>query len=260
MAKVSIITVCYNNLEGLKRTYASIVNQTARKEIGWIVVDGASTDGTPEWLEAHSAEIDRWVSEPDSGIYNAMNKGVRMATGEYCLFINSGDLLNSDDIIEKCIPHLDGTIIIYGDLVTYNPKNGIYGLNKYPRDLRASYFINGTLPHQATFILTTEIKNNPYSEKYRIVSDWLFFAEQIILRNASYKYINEKIGVFYLDGISIKRYGEAVKETKAAWHDTFPECLTSDLLELVHAKRLPFYSVINKIAFYRRKLISGHKN
>jgi glycosyltransferase involved in cell wall biosynthesis len=92
MPKLSIITINYNNLEGLQRTVESVVNQTWQ-EFEYIVIDGGSTDGSADFIESQSETIDYWVSEPDKGIYNAMNKGIAKASGEYLLFLNSGDHL-----------------------------------------------------------------------------------------------------------------------------------------------------------------------
>ena len=93
--KLSIITINYNNLEGLKRTVESVINQTS-KEFEYIVIDGGSNDGSGAYIESKSEHIDYWVSEPDKGIYNAMNKGIAKASGEYLLFLNSGDHLFSN--------------------------------------------------------------------------------------------------------------------------------------------------------------------
>ncbi|MGB8703989.1 MAG: glycosyltransferase, partial [Gillisia sp.] len=96
---LSIITVNLNNLEGLKRTMQSVFEQTWQ-EFEYIVIDGGSSDGSKEYIEANSAKIDHWVSEPDKGIYNGMNKGIKVANGEYLLFLNSGDELSRRNILQ----------------------------------------------------------------------------------------------------------------------------------------------------------------
>src|SRR5688572_27521016 len=100
MPKISIITINYNNLDGLKRTVDSVVNQTWQ-EFEYIVIDGGSTDGSGAYIESKSKHFHYWVSEPDKGIYNAMNKGIVKATGEYLLFLNSGDHFFNDTVLEK---------------------------------------------------------------------------------------------------------------------------------------------------------------
>ena len=177
--KLSIITVCYNNLEGLKRTYKSIVVQTVRKEFEWIIIDGNSSDGTKEFLQEHDNEIDYWSSEPDSGIYNAMNKGVKHSKGEYCLFINSGDLLYKPTAIAQSISYLDdGTDIISGNLITYNPINLTKVEYVVPERLTLYDLYTSYIPHPSTFIRTHNLKEHPYDENYKIVSDWIFFCKR----------------------------------------------------------------------------------
>ena len=98
--KLSIITINFNDAKGLEKTIQSVINQTY-KDFEYIVVDGASTDGSVDVIKKYSNKLTHWVSEPDTGIYNAMNKGTRMASGEYCLYLNSGDFLADNDVLEK---------------------------------------------------------------------------------------------------------------------------------------------------------------
>ena len=112
--KLSVITVNYNNITGLKKTFESVFCQT-NKEFEYIVIDGASVDGSVDEIIAHKADIEYYVSEPDRGVYDAMNKGIKVATGDYCVFMNSGDCFYSDDVVEAALPLLDGTDIVYGN-------------------------------------------------------------------------------------------------------------------------------------------------
>ena len=115
MLKLSIITINYNNLEGLKRTVESVVNQTWH-EFEYIIIDGASNDGSAAYIESQSHHFDYWESEKDSGIYNAMNKGIKVATGEYLLFLNSGDHLFNDSVLEQNHQYLKIYDLVYFDL------------------------------------------------------------------------------------------------------------------------------------------------
>ena len=99
MPLISIITVNLNNLEGLKRTMTSVFEQTWQ-EYEYIIIDGGSTDGSKEYIESFSDKISVWVSEPDAGIYNGMNKGIKVANGEYLLFLNSGDHLFDNRVLD----------------------------------------------------------------------------------------------------------------------------------------------------------------
>ena len=111
--KLSIITVNLNNLEGLKRTYESVVCQTFT-DYEWIVIDGGSTDGSREFIEQHQDKFAYWCSEPDKGIYNAMNKGIMRAKGEYLNFMNSGDCFASNDTLIRVLVDERNEDIIYG--------------------------------------------------------------------------------------------------------------------------------------------------
>lgn len=200
MPKLSIITINYNNLEGLKKTVDSVVNQTWQ-EFEYIVIDGGSTDGSALYIESQSKHIDYWVSEPDKGIYNAMNKGIAKATGEYLLFLNSGDHFYKCDVLEKDHHFLEGKEIIYFNL-NFVDKTKSW-VCKYPEELSFSHFIKDTLPHPATFIkLTLFTKIGLYDESLKIVSDWKFFIQALFKFNCDYKRVNEVLSVYYLDGIS----------------------------------------------------------
>lgn len=244
MKKLSIITVCYNNLEGLLRTCNSVVEQTVRSQFEWIVIDGASTDGTPKWLTEHDAEIDRWISEPDTGIYNAMNKGVRIASGDYMLFLNSGDELNGADIVAKCLPYFDGsTDFIYGDEIHFNPKANESIRPWLPsHSFRPSDFIYHTLLHQATFIKRNS--KSFYREDVGYLADWVFFMESVIQHDATMKRIPLTVSVFWLDGVSTIKADSWGDDRKKIFCQLFSESLYEDLKQLYEIRRLPFFSVI----------------
>ena len=113
--KLSIITVNLNNCDGLQKTIDSVVSQTF-KDFEWIVIDGGSTDGSKELIEQYADHFTYWVSEPDKGIYNAMNKGIRVAKGDYLQFLNSGDYLYDRTTLEKCLLPQNNADVIYGNL------------------------------------------------------------------------------------------------------------------------------------------------
>lgn len=200
MLKLSIITINYNNLDGLKRTIESVVNQTWQ-EFEYIVIDGGSTDGSAQYIESQSAHIDYWVSEPDKGIYNAMNKGIVKATGEYLLFLNSGDHFYSNNILLESHTKIAVYDLIYFNLnVVDEEKNFV---KKYPDSLSFSYFVKDTLPHQATFIRANLFNRvGIYDESLKIISDWKFFMECIFKFNATFIKIDTVLSTFYFDGIS----------------------------------------------------------
>lgn len=198
--KISIITINYNNVKGLEETINSIITQTY-PNIEYIVIDGGSTDGSKEIIERYKAKLAYAVSEPDSGIYNAMNKGIKASTGDYLLFINSGDILIDNQIIEKATSFGITEDLVYGDIVFVNGEE----LTDWIADDELSFktFYEHTIPHPATFIKRSLFeKVGLYNEQYKIVSDWEFFLLATCRYNCSYKHINLLITRFYMDGIS----------------------------------------------------------
>ncbi|MCF7560322.1 glycosyltransferase [Sabulilitoribacter multivorans] len=198
--KISIITVNYNNLEGLKKTIESVKSQTYQS-FEYIVIDGCSNDGSSEFLEKNKELFDYWISEPDNGVYQAMNKGLKKATGEYLLFLNSGDHFISNKVLEENYRELIDASIIYFNLqVVENEKTFI---KEYPSTLSFSYFVSDTLPHPATFIKKEVFSNTHlYREDFKIVSDWKFFMDAICKYNVTYKHINKPLSTFYIGGMS----------------------------------------------------------
>jgi glycosyltransferase involved in cell wall biosynthesis len=197
MLKLSIITINYNNLEGLKKTLESVVNQTWQ-EFEYIVIDGGSTDGSAAYIESQSEYFDYWVSEKDSGIYNAMNKGIVKATGEYLLFLNTGDILNNNFAIKDFFSHPN----FFGDIIYGNYKFEEGG-KVYPDHLTPLFFVRSSLPHQSTFFKKEVFeKMGLYEEKYKVVSDRAFYIKCFLSNQFIFTHINYPLTVFDLSGIS----------------------------------------------------------
>lgn len=237
MLKLTIITINYNNLEGLKRTVESVVNQTWQ-EFEYIIIDGGSSDGSAEYIESQKEHFDYWVSEPDKGIYNAMNKGIVKATGEYLLFLNSGDHLYSDRVLEQNHKSIAGHNIIYFNLQVIDKTETF--IKKYPDELLFSFFINDNLPHVATFIKASLFdKVGMYDESLKIVSDWKFFVESVCKFNSSYIRIDETLTTFYLDGLSsdFKNKDLICEEGQKVLKSSF-QAFIKDSIELVELKTL----------------------
>lgn len=169
--KVSIITIAYNNLEGLKDTYRSIRRQTFC-DFEWIVVDGGSTDGTKEFLEEHNEELAWWCSEKDKGVYNAQNKGTLHARGEYSIYMNSGDSFYADDVLEKVFEQdIANADIVYGNWMLVF-EDGKTRLGRAPEVADLTYFFDDNMCHQSMLIRTEAVRNRPFDESFRIYADW----------------------------------------------------------------------------------------
>ena len=201
--KISIITINFNNLEGLKKTMFSVFNQTWQ-DFEFIVIDGGSTDGSASFIKEHSNTLTYWVSEPDKGIYNAMNKGIVKAKGDYVLFLNSGDFLHNETTLELALnTFTSNEDIIYGDVLLQNTDLGIEKIQAHPSKLPFSYFYRQTICQQSSFIKRKLFDQIFYfNEEYKISSDWEFFVYAIYIEKVSYKKIDLIIAVYNMEGIS----------------------------------------------------------
>lgn len=199
--KLTIITINYNNLKGLKKTFDSVFSQTY-KDFEYIVIDGGSTDGSKDYIEANQDKIDYWISEKDKGVYHAMNKGILKANGEYLNFMNSGDVFFDNFTLNKFNKQNFYEDLIYGNAKFLNNNNKITDFLT-PNELTFYYFYTTSLCHQATFIKKKLfIDYELYNEENKIVSDWEFFLKMIFLYNISVKQFNEFICIYDFDGIS----------------------------------------------------------
>ena len=196
---ISIITINYNNLTGLKKTVESVLSQSY-KSVEYIIIDGGSTDGSKEFIESNVDKIDYYVSEPDKGVYHAMNKGLAFANGNYCIFMNSGDIFYDNDVIHNFINLCKGEDLIYG-LAIWSHTNMYWNP---PRGIRLRDTINKVLiPHQATFYKLSKIKQiGGYNENYKIVSDWIMFVD-FIIQGFSYNKIDLVVCLSEPAGLSL---------------------------------------------------------
>lgn len=216
--QASIITINYNNADGLRRTIDSIAPHVSA-EIEYIVIDGGSTDRSISYIEEYSDKISYWVSEADKGVYHAMNKGIMAAKGDYILFINSGDILNQNININKIKENLSGEDIVYYNLKVEAPDGSMNFVKEYTAELDFLFFLKDTLPHPASFIKREVLVDyGYYNENNKIVSDWSFFMDAICLRGCSYKYIRECISTFFIDGVSSLSENKAIIKTEKENH------------------------------------------
>ena len=194
--KLSVITINYNNRDGLRQTIESVVGQTYR-DFEYIIIDGGSTDGSVDVIKEYADKIDYWVSEKDKGIYNAMNKGVAVAHGEYTQFLNSGDYLCDKDVLEKIFAHNFTEDIVCGNMYT-----SAGNIRLSPDKVTVSYMLTGTLLHPVSFIKKTLFDVYKYDERYKIMGDRDFFMYHIIKENASYRKVDVFVAIFDVTGIS----------------------------------------------------------
>ncbi len=234
--KLSIVTVNKDNAAGLEKTLGSIVEQTAT-DFEFIVVDGASTDGSVQTIEKYSQHpAMRWLSEPDSGIYNAMNKGIRMATGEYVMMLNSGDWLTGPTILQQLLAQIEfhgNPPILYGSTINTWP-DGRTQRNRVSPDARFTMFsfYRGTLDHVGTCIRRELFEQfGLYDESLRICSDWSWFMKVVALGQIQPLHVDIDTIYFDMTGISEsdgKNHDLIAREKRAVLEATLPQAVLED--------------------------------
>ncbi len=197
-AIVSIITITFNAVETLERTIASVEAQDYRA-IEYIVVDGGSTDGTMQVVGRHASTVGRCISEPDDGLYYAMNKGLKVATGEYVWFLNAGDELNSPDTVSRVMNSDRGADVYYGDTVITSMDGSVIGKRRLapPESLTAESFRNGMLVCHQAFIARRSLCPQ-YDTRYKYSADYDWCVK--ILKSARKVVNTHETLVRFLDG------------------------------------------------------------
>ncbi len=163
--KISVITVCYNAVDSIEETIKSVINQTY-DNIEYIIIDGGSTDGTIDIIKRYSSHINYWISERDNGIYDAMNKGIAIASGSYMYFLNAGDTFYNEFVVDKLFKDKNSLCVVYGNVIRSNNRV-IYG-GKFSR-FRLSY---ENICHQSIFYPAKVLKNFQFDTTFKILSDW----------------------------------------------------------------------------------------
>ncbi|MCK9481219.1 MAG: glycosyltransferase [Bacteroidia bacterium] len=177
---LSIITVTWNNLEGLKKTANSINTQTARNQIQWVVIDGKSNDGSVEFIKQHTSANDYWVSEKDRGLYDAMNKGLKAAKGTFLWFLNAGDVVFADNIVQLLNPYFANADLIFGETMLTLPDGSNIGTRsehttrKLPQHLTLQSMLGGMIVnHQSVIVKKSYCPEFDLTWKIAADYDWL---------------------------------------------------------------------------------------
>lgn len=243
--KFSIITVCYNNRDGLEKTIKSVISQTY-KEYEFIVIDGGSKDGSKELLEQYDDKIDFWCSEPDKGIYNAMNKGVKLTHGDYVIFMNSGDYFFNNDVLNNIAKIESNADIIAGNVKRIGSDRPLHPhLNSIFEQL-----YRNTLNHQGSFIRRNLLIKYPYEEEHlKIVSDWKFWIETIIFNNATLYRTDLFVAFQDMTGIS-QDFSALDKEREYVLNHYFPHPLRKELDSFYQLQKQP---VIINLTYLKEK-------
>lgn len=186
----------------LKKTMQSVDSQTYTN-YEYIVIDGNSTDGTLDFLKNYEGKLTKYVSESDQGIYDAMNKGVKMSSGDYVIFLNAGDLFADATTLEKIFKDkIYDSDVIYGDVI----KNGKIKPAEKPHNAHKMYFC-----HQSCFTKLTCLRQFPFDTKYKMSADFNFF-KILTLNNKTFKQLNIPIAIFDTTGVSNTKRSKGLKE------------------------------------------------
>ncbi len=196
---ISIITVTYNAAKTIATTIDSITNQTYQN-IEYIIVDGGSEDDTIDIIKKNKDKITQWISEPDKGIYDAMNKGLKMANGDWCIFMGGDDVFYNKQTIKDIVSHFTNKNNIYYGNVIMSTTKKIYPGNRISKFL----ICRRNICHQSIFYPKKIYKNYSYDLKYPIWADWVYNIKLFSLAPKNFIYINSIISIFNDKGISNK--------------------------------------------------------
>lgn len=243
--KLSVITVNLNNKDGLARTIRSVVGQSA-KDYEYIIMDGGSIDGSVDIIRENESKIAYWESCQDKGIYNAMNKGIVRAAGDFCLFLNSGDTLVSDNAIENVLAALnDKSDIFYAFPMMVNGK-GIVSRLEYDDSIDVNYFLLRTVNHQNTIIRRVLlVEMGMYREDFKIAADWLFFLKAAYLGKRKFSWIDVPIALYTSGGISSTPLGHEIskKEREIGIKEVFGD-MSASILDYIEYKNSVYGSIV----------------
>ena len=253
MPLLSVITINYNNAKGLKQTINSVVSQTVN-DVEFVVIDGGSTDNSIEYVK-NEKRITNWISEADKGIYDAQNKGIQRATGEYLLFLNSGDVLVNDSVLEKISKYLIGNkSFYYGNLIL--KKNDVQEKHIAPRLIDMDFILNSTFWHPCVFIKSSLFKKfGLYNTQFKIAGDYEFFVRCLLKPNVTTEYMNEFITLFDGNGISNNsEYNEILKkEREEAFKINISEIVYESLKKQNIFSRSKYSKLVNLLQKIRGK-------
>lgn len=193
--KITVVTVCYNAVDVIEKTILSVINQTY-SNIEYIVIDGNSIDGTVDVIKKYSDRICKWVSEPDKGIYDAMNKGTDLATGEWINFMNAGDFFVNNHVIEDLLPVFEEKHdVIYGNTIIVNGRSKKFCKAFLDANMMPNFC------HQSSFISTQLMRQYHYDQSYMIAADTDFFCK-LHHNGIKFFYVDQTISIDDTNGIS----------------------------------------------------------
>lgn len=267
--KLTIITINYNNAPGLQKTMESVLTQT-NKNFEYIVIDGASTDKSKEIIQYfdklntaqfNDSTIQQFniTSEPDNGIYHAMNKGIKRAKGDYIQFLNSGDCLVDERVVEDVLNELPDCDILVGNVVSFRP-DGSKRYNKNKKEVSLLTFYRGTIQHTSAYIRRSLFdKFGLYDENLKIVSDWKWYMQVTGLNKADVRFTDRYISLFDMTGISSTQLDKDKAERRRVLEELIPAPILADYDKHTFAidqfERLRRYPFVYKMVWFMERVL-----
>jgi glycosyltransferase involved in cell wall biosynthesis len=260
MPKLSIITINLNNAKGLEKTIESVIDQTFT-DFEYIIIDGNSTDDSVSIIKQYEKKIDYWISEPDKGIYNAMNKGILKATGEYCYFLNSGDVITNNNVLKEVFNDSERREdILYGNHIKIYAEGKMIKVKAKTDLSMIDFFHKSPFCHQAAILKRgLFLTHGLYNEGYKNISDWQFFVENMIMRNCTSRYVDIDMVYFDVTGVSSSNYTLTVAERNNWFNSSIPRFQNDYYLfkEFTESDFFPLFvkAKKNKLVRYAVKLL-----
>ena len=260
---LSIITINFNNAEGLRKTLESVRSQTS-KNYEHIIVDGGSTDGSVDVIheflqdEEYAEHVTFWCSEKDKGVYDAMNKGIPHCTGDYCLFLNSGDWLVGNVLARLEKEKFNEDVIYFNARLAY--KNKVTE-KKFPDELSMFFFYTNNLNHQNLMVKTEVQKSNLFDLNYKIASDRNFLMDLFVNQNKLFRHCNYALSYYEAESGLSSVSGLTNDEFNQINEKYFPKSVLKDLDELnwyTNGYRGILFK-LRKVLEFVRKIIRGSK-
>lgn len=254
LKQISVITINYNNYAGLKKTIFSVISQPKFKQyVEFIVIDGGSTDKSLSIIQENATNIHYWVSENDDGIFHAMNKGMNVASGNYIIYMNSGDTFCDNVITQQFIDNLNCDLV-YGDYYVDKVSNKNY--QKQTETIDFAYLISRTICHQALFIKRELCIKYPFEYTFNIIGDWMQLFKIMKHENPIVKYLNTPICVYNLDGISIQQDALRLEQRDQFLKLNYGAWELDTLRKIGRLRTRPtFHWIMSSLDSYKRSII-----
>jgi glycosyltransferase involved in cell wall biosynthesis len=253
---LSVITINFNNAEGLNKTLSYLDKFDLPAGVEWIVIDGGSTDSSLEIIRSKDHLLSHWVSEPDNGIYPAMNKGISISNGDYLIYMNSGDQFVDGFLNFEFLNNDLSEDIVYGDcFVTQDHINFI--LEKPPKSPTVLDLYRGCICHQSAFIRRDLQQLYPYDEDMTLASTRRFFFEVLIKPKTTLKYLNKPVAIYDTMGLSSSRRQILNAEWQQYLEFTIPKVWLQNLHSLDRYESIirnsQVFELIEHAHFYSKK-------